>query len=197
MREIRARVVVAVVALLAALSLPGTMSANAMPVPVPVVAQAALPPPTFVNITLYGDAAGGWGFASNNITNPGPTLTVYVGDNVTLTLIAVDLADHTWFIDFNNDSAVNSDERESDVFNAGRSVVWNFTADHPGDWTYRCGFHLNTMTGVISIVGGLALPPPPRPLPIITAIMLGSLGVVFVFAAVYHVRAVRAAKRMK
>jgi len=34
-------------------------------------------------------------------------------------------------------------------------------------------------------------------LPIISAIMLGALGVVFVFAVIYHVRAVRAAKRMR
>jgi hypothetical protein len=51
------------------------------------------------------------------------------------------------------------------------------------------------MTGTISIVGG---PPPPLPrtmFPLVTEIMIGALGFVLVFAAVYHIRAVRAAKR--
>jgi len=153
--------------------------------------------PRPVNLTLYGDAALGWGFSNATLREPGPPLVVLWGTNVTLTLIARDSAPHNWFIDYNNDLGVSSGESTSPDFNnpVGRIVVWSFVADQSGNWTYRCRIHPTSMTGSISIVGG---PPPEFPsaaLPLITGIMLGALGFVLVFAVVYHVRAVRAAKR--
>ncbi len=53
------------------------------------------------------------------------------------------------------------------------------------------------MRGSVSIVGGPPAELPRAGLPLITGIMIGALAVVLVFAVVYHVRAVRAAKRMR
>jgi hypothetical protein len=54
------------------------------------------------------------------------------------------------------------------------------------------------MTGNLTVLGGpFVNPPVARTVPLITAIMLGGLGVVFVFAAAYHVRAVRQSKRKR
>src|SRR6266545_5331023 len=74
-----------------------------------------LPPRTGispVNITLHGNAGGGWGFSNATIAKPGPNITVFLGDDVRLTLDSNDPLDvrHNWFIDYNNDSTPNGDE---------------------------------------------------------------------------------------
>jgi plastocyanin len=153
--------------------------------------------PRPVSLTLYGDAGTGWGFTASSIREPGPHLVFLFGTNVSLTLIAHDSLNHTWFIDYNNDTAVSAGERESPPFYPGHTIVWKFTADRTGNYTYRCGIHLTSMTGLITIIGTQPPPPLPVTVPLITAIMLGGLGVVFVFAAAYHVRAVRQSKRKR
>jgi hypothetical protein len=75
-------------------------------------------------------------------------------------------------------------------------IVWNFTADRPGTWTYRCRYHPTKMTGTINVIGES------RPLPtpgvgLVTGIMILTIGFVLVFAITYHVRAMRASKRKK
>ncbi len=159
-----------------------------------------LPTPRPVNITLYGNAGRGWGFSNATIKEPGPPLVVFSGTNLTIRLVSNDSEMHNWFIDYNNDSIPSLGEplsRPDFGGSTGKVVVWSFVADQTGDWTYRCGHHPNTMTGRISIIGG----PPPElhrgTIPLITSIMLGALAFVLVFAAVYHARAVRAAKRMR
>src|SRR5947199_31497 len=163
---------------------------------------ADLPPRTGispVNYTLYGNAVGGWGFSSTTILEPGPDITVFYGARVKLTLIGTDSAPHSWFIDYNDDMAPSPGEPASKDFNVPGDVVGTLTflASQTGNWTYRCHVHPTSMTGTISIVGG---PPPELPrtmLPLVTEIMIGALGIVLVFAAVYHFRAVRAAKRLR
>ena len=155
--------------------------------------------PRPVNLTLIGDAALGWGFSNATLREPGPALVVLWGTKLTLTLIAHDSAPHNWFIDYNNDVIASPGEPASPDFKSpvGTIVVWPFIADQTGNWTYRCHIHPTSMTGTISIVGG----PPPElrsgALPLITGIMIGALAVVLVFAVIYHVRAVRAAKRTR
>src|SRR6267143_845150 len=194
MGETPARVVFAVMALVASLCFAATGLAVASGSPFERSPTASPPSPS-VNITLHGDAGLGFGFGSTNITNPGPTLIIHVGDYVSLTLIAHDSLNHTWFIDYNNDTAVSAGERESPPFYPGHTIVWKFTADRTGNYTYRCGIHPTSMTGLITIIGTQTPPPLPLTVPLITAIMLGGLGVVFVFAAAYHVRAVQQSKR--
>lgn len=152
-----------------------------------------------VNLTLFGDAASGWGFSNATIREPGPQIVVLYDTNVTLTLIAHDSAPHNWFIDYNNDLTVSPGEPSSKDFNVPGDIVgtFAFVASQTGNWTYRCHIHPTSMTGTISIVGG---PPPELPktmFPLVTEIMVGALGVVLVFAAVYHFRAVRASKRTR
>ena len=153
-----------------------------------------------VNWTFYGSAGSGWGLTSTSLSNPGPTLTVYRGDIVNLTLISTDSTSvkHSWFIDLNGDNLADGNEPSSPDFTSAQALVWNFTADQSGSWIYKCGYHQTSMTGTIMIVGGPPIRLPPQmAIPLITGIMLGALGVVLVFAVVYHVRAVRAAKRVK
>jgi len=155
--------------------------------------------PRPVNLTFYGDAGQGWGFSNSTIREPGPPLVVLWGTNVTLTLIGHDLTDHSWFIDYNDDQVVTPGEPVSPIFNSpvGKVIVWPFIADQTGNWTYRCGLHPFSMRGSVSIVGGPPAELPKGALPLITGIMVGALSVVLVFAVIYHVRAVRAAKRMR
>ena len=150
-----------------------------------------------VNLTLYGDAGLGWGFSNATIREPGPPIVVLYNTNVTLTLIAHDSAPHNWFIDYNNDLTMSPGEPSSKDFNVPGDIVvtFPFLASQTGNWTYRCHIHPTTMTGTISIIGGPPTELPRTMFPLVTGIMVGALAVVLVFAAVYHFRAVRAAKR--
>ncbi len=149
--------------------------------------------------TLYGDALKGWGFTPTNITKPGPTLVIETGVNVTLTLYAADSATHTWFIDYDNSSTVNGHETPSPGFGGGlpNPLNYSFNATSGGTYAYRCGIHLSTMWGMIVIIGKAAPPAPGFPIPLIPGIMLVVIVGVLFLAAVYQVRAVRAARLKK
>src|SRR5438046_72692 len=84
-------------------------------------------------IVLFGDDnAPGWGPDLGNITNPGPTLTVDLGDNVTLMLTGADNTNLRWYIDYDDDSTHDANEPRSPQFrNTPTPVQWNFTADTP------------------------------------------------------------------
>jgi plastocyanin len=156
--------------------------------------------PRPVKLALYGNAGTGWGFSRARLTKPGPHLVFLWGTRVNLTLRATDtMTSHTWFLDYNNNFLVDPGEPKSPDFNnTAPGNGWTFVADRRGNWTYRCSFHQNSMTGNVTILGGPPVNlPEARTVPLITAIMLGSLGVVFVFAAVYHYRAVRQTKRKR
>ena len=119
-------------------------------------AQAASTGPTR-SFVLYGAVTGtsGWGFSATSIANPGPTLTVNVGDTVSLELVSHDGVTHTWFIDYDNSTTRNGAEPISNEFNGTTGPVWfNFTVDgsHLGTYTYRCSFHPTQMTGLIQIL---------------------------------------------
>ena len=149
------------------------------------------------NFTLYGNAATGWGSSNGTIGNPGPRLVAVGGTNLTLTLFANDSTPHNWFIDYNSNLAPDAGEPSSPDFSSTDPVVWTFTLDRAGNFTYRCRYHPTMMTGNIIVLGE---PPQDRPLlnvGLIPGIMILTLGFVLVFAAVYHVRAVRASKRLK
>src|SRR2546427_5542707 len=163
MIRIAARVVaVAVVAVVlgAALAVGSTFLSTSMdPVGVVAAAPSPLPPRTGVwpvNLTLYGNASRGWGFSAATISNPGPNVTVYYGDTVNLTLIGNDLqTSHSWFVDYDNSMTPTGDEPNSPPFNGPAEpslLVWSFQALQPGNWTYRCGMHPNSMTGAIQVL---------------------------------------------
>lgn len=148
--------------------------------------------------TLYGDALRGWGFNRTAISNPGPTLYIEAGVNVTLTLIANDSLAHTWFIDYDNSSSVGTGEPVSQEFGPGNTINYTFQAGRTGTFTYRCGIHTGTMTGLIVIVGRSAGGTGGGfPIGLIPGIMLAVIVGVLGLAVVYQVRATRAARLKK
>lgn len=101
------------------------------------------------NLHFYGSASLGWGFASSNITSPGPTVTVYQGDIVNLTLTSQDGLPHQFFIDYNNNSIVDPGEPASASFTG--TITYTFIADTLGFYKYRCAFHPTVMVGTFKI----------------------------------------------
>lgn len=128
---------------------------------VPLVASGAfhVEPAAAVSFTLHGSVAG-WGFTSNTITTPGPTLTVNVGDVVTMRLFSADQAPHTFFVDYDGDRNRDAGEPLSDVF-ASRTVAltYTFTADRMGSFTYWCDIHFGSMKGTFVVQGAANTPP--------------------------------------
>jgi len=99
-----------------------------------------------VSIHLWMSRAGGWGTTNTSLKIPGPDLTVTQGDNVTLNLTGLDNRNHNWFIDYNNNSAVNGGEPSSPTFTGSglpAPGTWNFTADKNGTYHYRSRFDTN------------------------------------------------------
>jgi len=116
-------------------------------------------------ITLFGTRAGGWGLTNTSLSTPGPPLTVYVGDNVTLNLTSLDGFNHRWFIDYDGNNVSSGSEPTSPNF--GTALHWNFTvSNRTGTFQYRSdrtagpGDDLSTMWGNITISAS----PPSNPL---------------------------------
>ena len=151
------------------------------------------------NITLHGNLLRGWGFSNSTISSPGPSLAFLSGTNVTFTLIANETDQnltHDFYIDYNGDRAPNPNEPKAPNFSGGKPETVTLHLDQAGNFTYYCEYHPGIMYGTVLIYGestasggfNVALIP---------GIMLAALSGVLIFAAVYHVRAVRAAKRAK
>jgi plastocyanin len=102
-----------------------------------------------VNFTLYGSAGGGWGFASNTISSPGPNITVTQNDYVNLTLVSQDGAPHQFFVDYNNNNVADAGEPASPQFSG--TIVFGFNATNSGNFTYRCNFHPSIMFGTFTV----------------------------------------------
>src|SRR3989475_9328136 len=96
-------------------------------------------------IHLWMSRAGGWGITNTSLQNPGPNLAVTLGDNVTLYLNGTDNRNHNWFIDYNNNSAVNANETNvsSPNFRNPTELKWNFTAYRVGTFVYRSRLDTN------------------------------------------------------
>jgi len=92
---------------------------------------------------LYGSRSGGWGSTNTSLTTPGPLIEVEVGDNVTLNLTSVDVGrNHNWFIDYNNNSAVDANETYSNSGTFRTHVEFNFTVgNQTGTFAYRSRFN--------------------------------------------------------
>ncbi|MCI4371296.1 MAG: hypothetical protein L3J78_01460 [Thermoplasmata archaeon] len=149
------------------------------------------------NVTLYGDQINGWGFNTTTIHSPGPTLIFLANTNVTFTLIAADSAPmHNFFIDYNGDRAPSPGEPKAMDFSAGNPVSVTFNLSTAGNFSYYCEYHSGRMWGTVLILGAVVLRGGFN-VALIPGIMAVTLGGVLVFAAVYHARAVRAAKRSK
>jgi len=101
-------------------------------------------PASAVSITLYGSftAPQGWGWASTNITDPGPTLTVHQGDVITFHLFSQDGMAHMLVIDLDNSMTQNAGDQASASFMSSTIATdFTFTAATVGTFNYFCGFH--------------------------------------------------------
>ena len=93
-----------------------------------------------VTIALSGSAFGGWGFSSDEETNPGPTIVVSLGDRVTMQLTSSDRAFHDFWIDYDGDGVVDPGEPISDPF-GNTAGTFTFDATVEGTFTYYCSIH--------------------------------------------------------
>lgn len=135
---------------------------NYVPLPSGVVAidQASINSLTYTinstpvtkTISLSGSASGGWSSTTISVTS---------GDTVTLNLASTDTLAHQWYIDYNNNGAVDANETwlESSAFSSSTPTPFTFTptiwsqtsVPKAGSFTFRCAFHPTTMTGTIKI----------------------------------------------
>lgn len=139
-------------------------------------------PAKAVAITLYGrfTAPQGWGFGPNNVTQPGPAITVDKGDVITFTLFAGDNVQHNLVIDLNNSNVQDPNEPHSNMFSsATTSITFVYTADQTGTFQYICGIHGGGMMRGSFTVRVVATPPSDN-----TLLIVGGVVVVVVIVAV-------------
>lgn len=147
------------------------------------------------NVSLSGHALLGWGLSNASIGSPGPGLVLASQTNVTFRLIANDTDRHNFFIDYSGDGTPSPGEPRTDDFREANPLTVTYLLDRAGNYTYYCQYHA-LMRGNVLILG----PPPPGGgfnVALIPGVLIIALGGVLVFAAVYHLRAVRAARRRK
>lgn len=104
---------------------------------------------------LYGSYLTGWGFSSTNMTSPGPTITVTVDDVVNLTLTNEDTGiyapSHQFLLSYHNNSTPQAGDPLSPTFDQGQTIIYTFTANVTGTFTYYCKFHPSPMYGTFEI----------------------------------------------
>jgi heme/copper-type cytochrome/quinol oxidase subunit 2 len=119
--------------------------ASALAVPLAGAAPEAGPQPAkAVSITLHASfsAPAGWGWATTNITNPGPTLTVTQGDVITFHLLSNDSMEHELIIDLNNNRVNDTGDQFSRRFSSPTTATdFTYTAGTAGTFNYFCGIH--------------------------------------------------------
>lgn len=97
-----------------------------------------------VTFTLYGSISG-WGFTPGDTSNP--TLVVTEGDQISITLHSQDVA-HRFYVDYDGNAAISVGEPASSTFTS--TIVFNFTIDRSGTFTYYCSIHPTTMHGTFT-----------------------------------------------
>jgi plastocyanin len=142
-------------------------------------------PEKAVTITLYASYTGpaGWGRGPNNITEPGPTLTVQQGDVVTFQLFANDSMAHQLIIDVDNSHSNNSGDGWSYQFSSKTTAAtFTYTANTAGTLGYFCNVHGYTAQHGTFVVN--AAPAPPAPAGDNTLLIVGGVVVVVVVIGV-------------
>ncbi|TMI22352.1 hypothetical protein E6H31_02635 [Candidatus Bathyarchaeota archaeon] len=99
------------------------------------------------SIILVGNYLYGW-----NSSNP--SITVYRGDSISLTLSSGDGYTHQFVVDVDKDGKGNPTcppDKCSPLFPP--SATYPFTADFTGSYTYYCTYHPTTMFGLFTVNG--------------------------------------------
>src|SRR5438046_5365841 len=121
-------------------------------------------PSKAVPITLYASftAPAGWGQGPNNITEPGPTLTVQQGDAVTFQLFANDSTTHQLIIDVDNSHSNTSGDGWSYPFSSKTTAAtFTYTANTAGTFAYFCNIHgYNAQHGTFVVNAAQMAPAP-------------------------------------
>jgi len=141
-------------------------------------------PEKAVPITLYASYTPmGWGRGPNNITEPGPTLTVDQGDVVTFQLFANDSTSHQLIIDVDNSHSNNSGDGWSYQFSSKTTAAtFTYTANTAGTFSYFCNVHgYNAQHGTFVVNAAQA---PPAPAGDNTLLIVGGVIVVVVVIGV-------------
>ena len=108
-----------------------------------------------VTIHLFGSATAGWGLTEDNITSPGPTITVEAGSLVNLTLTSADAITHNFFVDYNGDTNPSEGEPKVPDFQT-TTINYQFEATITGNFTYYCQYHKGIMHGTFKVQAALA-----------------------------------------
>jgi len=115
-----------------------------------------------VTIPLYGSfaAPAGWGWTANNITEPGPTLTVRQGDVITFQLFSNDTMLHQLIIDLDNSHNQTPGDQLSVAFSSKTTAtVFTYTATTVGTFAYFCNIHgYNAQHGQLVVNGPPSAP---------------------------------------
>ena len=121
--------------------------------------------PSKINRTIHlsESASGGW----NGTGTVGPGITIYSGDTTNLVLSSTDSAPHRWFIDFNSNGVLDSNELNttsaqfsSTTPTASAPIIPAIGINVPaaGNWTYRDANN-TANTGTIQIIRQLVAAP--------------------------------------
>lgn len=97
-------------------------------------------------IALYGSGGQGWGLAPITMSVPGPDISVFAGETVTLSLVSLDGAQHNFGLDYNGNGRNDPGEPISPLFSTTTNYQFN-TTGVVGNYTYWCYLHPNTMHG--------------------------------------------------
>jgi len=116
----------------------------------------ALSSPVHRTFYLLGNAILNW---NGTVSNPGPLISVFDGDSVSILYNSVDSFPHTWFIDLNNNLVPDPGEIISSTV-VSTTVFFNFTftpkigTNMPaaGNFTYRCSVHAAMMHGIFQLI---------------------------------------------
>lgn len=112
--------------------------------------------PVHRNFFLRGNFLLNW-----NRTSPGPFMSVVSGDSVSINLISDDALAHSWFLDFNGNNLVDTNEMPTfSGFFSSTTTFLNFTftpvigtnIPAAGNWTYKCSVHTTTMFGTFRVL---------------------------------------------
>jgi len=101
------------------------------------------------DVNLWGSAIEGWGVTEDNMTSPGPTITVNQGDIVSLTLTSHDGLMHNFFVDYDGDMSPSLGEPKSLDFTT--TIDFVFMPSTLGGFTYYCQYHKITMYGTFMV----------------------------------------------
>ncbi len=108
------------------------------------------PPP--IGIALFGDSGRGWGFTSTSNRIPGPDISLFTGGILRLSLVSTDGLVHNFWVDYNGNRQPDPGEPISGNFS--NTVLYEFGASTPGNYTYMCVHHPDTMFGRFNVLKG-------------------------------------------